>query len=258
MTGRLLSISAAMWSRTAESAPKLETSAILSLKRSWIAKRIKERGLTPANSAASRAALSLSPNKAGSCMSIESLLERRHTDTPVGGKEVLLRAGPQIKICIDERFDRTDDFVRGESTAREGADRAIFAGVAAKCDLIGLGAGLFEAENSDVADMVMPAGIDAARNIDFEFTNLPRAGAISETLGDPLGDGNRAGGCKSAIIEPRAGDDVGHEIRIGGSEALRRESVVDDWEIIKRDMRQDDILLMRDPELVLRKPLRKA
>src|SRR5262249_39644020 len=112
MTGRLLSISAAMWSRTAESAPKLETSAILSLKRSWIAKRIKERGFTLANAAASRAALSLSPTNAGSCMSIESLLERRHTDTPVGGKEVLLRAGPEIEIGIDDGFDRANDPIR--------------------------------------------------------------------------------------------------------------------------------------------------
>src|SRR5262249_3018742 len=111
ITGRLLSISAAIWRSTAESAPKLETSAIRPLKRSSIAARSTVRGSMPANSATSRSVFSKLPNKAASRDAIKSLLEWRHADSPVSGKKILLGALPQLQIGIDKRFDRADDVV---------------------------------------------------------------------------------------------------------------------------------------------------
>src|SRR5262249_36331855 len=251
ITGRFLSISAAMWRSTAESAPKLETSAIRPLNSFSIAARITVRGSTPAKVAESRPAPSELPNKAASRDAIKSLLEWRHADSPVSGKKILLGALPQLQIGIDKRFDRADDVVGRKTAAGDGADGATYVGRAAERNLIGLGPGFLETENSDVTDMVMSTGIDAAGDIYFELPDLPRAGRIAKRLRDSLGDGDRAGGRKRAIIEARAGDDIGHEACVRGGKTLRDKLVENFGQIIECDMRQYQILLMRDAQLVL-------
>ena len=51
---------------------------------------------------------------------------------------------------------------------------AVLVGTAADRDLIELLAVLLDAENADVADMVMAAGIDAAGNIDVQAAEIVR------------------------------------------------------------------------------------
>jgi hypothetical protein len=101
--------------------------------------------------------------------------------------------------------------------------------------------------------MVMPAGIDATGNIDLELADFPRPRAIAEPLRNALGYGNRAGGRETAIIEAWAGDDVGHEAGVRGSETLARKPIENLGQISERDMRQHEILFMGDADLVLRK-----
>src|ERR1700732_733625 len=104
-----------------------------------------------------------------------------------------------------------------------------------------------------MADMVMPASIDAARNIDLELANFPRPRTIAEPFGNALGDGDRAGGRQAAIIKPGAGNNVGHEAGIRGGETLPGKPVEHLGQIIEGDMRQDEVLFMRDADLALRK-----
>ena len=52
-----------------------------------------------------------------------------------------------------------------------------------------------------MADVMMPASIDAARNIDLELANFPRPRTIAKPFGNPLRDGNRAGGRWNTRIE---------------------------------------------------------
>src|SRR5437016_14618323 len=104
-----------------------------------------------------------------------------------------------------------------------------------------------------MADMVMPASIDAARNIDLELANFPRLCTIAKPFGNPLRDGDRAGSCEAAIIKPGAGNNVGHEPGIRGGETLPGKPVEHLGQIIERDMRQDEVLFMRDADLVMRK-----
>ncbi len=99
---------------------------------------------------------------------------------------------------------------------------------------------------------MMAAGVDAAGNIDFQLADLVGAGAFAEPFGDALRDRNGARRSKRAIVEAGAGDDVGHETRVGGGETQGREPVEQQRQIVERDMRQDQVLLMRDPDLVLR------
>ena len=79
-----------------------------------------------------------------------------------------------------------------------------------------------------------------------------RPRAVAELLGDPLGDRNRARGRERAIVEARAGDDVADRAGVRRREADRGEPVVDRRQIVERDMRQDQVLLVRDADLVVR------
>src|SRR5688572_25229143 len=110
---------------------------------------------------------------------IECLLERLSAYTAIGGEEFL--AGlTQCQIGIDDLADRIGDFVAGESGTQDGADRGILGGRAAKGDLVIFLAFLIESQNSDMADMMMAAGIDAARDIDLQRADLLLARHIGE------------------------------------------------------------------------------
>src|SRR5208337_1486445 len=249
-TGVALSISAAMCSSTAESAPKLETSAIRPGKSSAITARINSGVSIPANSTSSRAAFSAAPRMAASFMAIKSLLERSHANPPVGGKKILCRARAELQIGIDDGLDRVDDLLGRKTAPGERADIASLVGGAAERQLIGLRPGLLQSENADMADMMMSAGINAAGNIDLELADVPRPRAIAEPLRNTLRDGNRARCRKRAIIEAGAGNNVGDKPRIGGGKTMAGEPIEQLRQIIERDMRQNEILFMRDADLV--------
>src|SRR3546814_14351403 len=77
-----------------------------------------------------------------------------------------------------------------------------------------LGALPIDAEDADMPGMVMPAGVDAARDLDLQLAQILLPLEIGEALGDLLRDGDRARVGEAAIIESGAGDDVGDEIEI--------------------------------------------
>ena len=97
-------------------------------------------------------------------------------------------------------------------------DRGFFISTAAEEDLVEFLALLVDAENADVADMMMAAGIDAAGNLDRQRADFLLPLGRAEALGDALGDVDRAGVGQRAIVETRAGDDVGDEAGIGGGQ----------------------------------------
>ena len=74
---------------------------------------------------------------------------------------------------------------------------------------------------------------------------------VGEALGDALGDRDRAGIGERAIVEARAGDDVGDQAGIGRGEVGRGERLVDRRQVVERDMRQDQVLLVADPRLAV-------
>ena len=78
------------------------------------------------------------------------------------------------------------------------------------------------------------------------------AAVIAEALGDSLRDRDRARRCERAIIEAGAGDDIGHEADIGRREADASSRVAKRRQIVERDMRQDEILLVRDADFAMR------
>ena len=126
---------------------------------------------------------------------------------------------------------------------------------AAERDLVEFLAFPLDAENADVAGVMVAAGVDAAGNLDLQRADLLLPAGVGEALGDALGDRDRAGVGERAIVEAGAGDDVGDEAGIGGREAVRDELVVERLQIVLRDMRQHEVLLVADADLVERKAL---
>src|SRR5580704_17253378 len=148
-TGVALSICATMWSSTAESAPKLETSAIRPGNKSSITRRVNSCVPRLANLARSRAALFVSAERAASFAAIKSLLERLHSDPPVGREKIFPRGGAEFDIGIDDHLNRVDELVGRKAPPGHRTHVASLVRGTAKRDLIGLVPALLEAGNSD-------------------------------------------------------------------------------------------------------------
>src|SRR4029453_5097394 len=99
-----------------------------------------------------------------------------------------------------------------------------FGGRAADGNMIKVLPVLLDAENADMADMMMPAGIDAAGDVDVETADHVGGVVVGEAPGQPLRDRNRTRIGQRAVVQSRAGDDVGDQVdvRRGESEAVER------------------------------------
>src|SRR5689334_24115107 len=100
-----------MWRSTADSAPKLETSAMRPGNSSSTESLRSARASRPPYCAL-RSAVSARLVSAGSAATasasrsaIKGLLERRLAEPSIGGEEILLRALPVLQIGVDEGFD---------------------------------------------------------------------------------------------------------------------------------------------------------
>ena len=100
------------------------------------------------------------------------------------------------------------------------AERGVLRARAAEHELVELLALLLDAEDADVADVVVAAGVDAAGDLDLQLADLVLA--RRQPLGDALGDRDRAGVGQRAVVEARAGDDVGDQVDVGLGQADRR------------------------------------
>src|SRR5262245_16477011 len=124
---------------------------------------------------------------ARSSRAIESLLERLRADAPPGVEESLSVAALR-KIGLDDGVDRLRHGFGAEAGSDDRADRCVVLGVAAERNLIELGTFLVDAENADIAGVVMTAGIDAARHVEPQGADQFLALGVLEALGDLLGD----------------------------------------------------------------------
>src|SRR5690606_13775207 len=133
----------------------------------------------------------------------------------------LIRAFAQGEIGIDHRFNGVHHIFRREAATGDFANSRLFIRRTAKRDLIELLTLLLDAQNADMADMMVAAGIDAAGNLDLEIADFKLALLIAKALGNALRhrDGARIG--KGAIVEAGAGDDVGDETGIGRYQTIR-------------------------------------
>src|SRR5258705_3333223 len=115
--------------------------------------------------------------------SIKALLERLRADPAIGVQETFALVTKAL-IGIDHVLDRVDDPFPIEARSENLAERSIFRAGAAEQELIILHAFAVDAQNADMADMVMPAGIDAAGDLDLQFAEIVLAFEIGKAFGD--------------------------------------------------------------------------
>src|SRR4249920_143215 len=184
-----------------------------------------------------------------SSSAIEGLLEWRRTDPAPGGEEVFAVVAVG-KIGRDDGVDGIRHGFGPEARADDGADRGVVLRAAAERNLVELGAFLVDAENANIAGMVMPAGVDAAGHVEAKRPDQLLTCRIFEALGDLLGDRDRAGIGEVAIVEARTADHVAQEMVIAGGKPLGFELVIDGEQISARDVGQDEVLGVVHPRLV--------
>src|SRR5262249_52854443 len=156
-----------------------------------------------------------------SCM--DALLERLDADALDRIDEDLAGALAQLDVSRDDVLDHVGDFAVGHRRADQRSKFRRFVRASADRHLIILLAVLLDAENADVADVMMAAGVDAAGNVDVQAAEIAGDIEIAKAMREFLGDRNRACVGEAAIVEPGASNDVGHQPYVGSGDADRVE-----------------------------------
>src|SRR5262252_8046230 len=173
---------------------------------------------------------------------IDPLLEGLDAETLYGFNERFVLPLPQLEVCGHDLLHHVADLGIGDGRSKEGAKFGPLVGSATKGDLVELLAVLLDAQNADMADMVMAAGIDAARNVNVQPAQVASEIEITEPARQLLGDRNSAGVGKAAVIEPGARDDVGDETDVRSSNPNGIERAPQLGKIALRHMREHEVL----------------
>src|SRR5262245_32112881 len=103
---------------------------------------------------------------------IDAILERLDTDTPIGVDEALAFVA-RLEIGRDQGIDRLDHLVRLHRRPEDRAERGLAeVDIAAQADLVELDPVLVDAQDADVANMVMAAGVDATRDFYLQVADV--------------------------------------------------------------------------------------
>ena len=166
--------------------------------------------------------------------------------------EQFLGTVAQRQIGFDNVFDHIGNFRIGNGRADQRAHLRVLVGTAADRDLVKFLAVLLDAENADVADMVMAAGVDAAGDVDVQPPDHLGGIVIGEAPGQFLRDRDRARIGQRAVIQSRAGDDVSDQVDIRRGEPDPVERLPQLRQVALGDMRQRQVLLMADTDFAER------
>ena len=114
-------------------------------------------------------------------------------------------------IDIDQVLDDVGNVRRRERRADDLSERGVVALGAAQRDLVPLAAVLVDAEDADVADVVVAAGVHAAGHVELEIADVVQVVEVVEAALDRFGDRDRLRVGERAEISARAADDVGEK-----------------------------------------------
>src|SRR5690606_5813536 len=102
---------------------------------------------------------------------IDRLLERFHADAAVGVDEPFAGLA-DLPVALDRAFDSIDNPFLVETGAGDLGLRRVLVARTAEQQLVVLLALTVDAEDADVARMVVAAGVDAARNLELELADI--------------------------------------------------------------------------------------
>src|SRR5258707_8915127 len=183
-------------------------------------------GNSPFGPCLSRRQLAATMRRSLISVAIYGFLEGFDADAVHHVDEALGVAVAAREIALDQLFDhvrdlgaregRPDDLAEGGAAA--GPD---FALVAADLDLVPLLAALVDAENADMADVVVAAGVHASGNVEIDFADVVQIIEVVETLLDGLGHRDQLRVGERAEVPARTANDVGEQTDIGRGEPQR-------------------------------------
>src|SRR3954466_13619999 len=180
---------------------------------------------------------------------INALLEGFDAEAFDGVHEQLFRPLAQRQIGFHDVLDDVGDLVELDAGADQIAECGTLVGAPADGDLVDLLAVLLDAENADMTDMVMAAGVDAAGDVDVQPADQIGQLMIGEAPRQFLRDRDRARIGQRAIVETRAGDDVSDQIDVRRRETELVERLPQRRQVTLGDMRQSEVLLVADADL---------
>src|SRR4051812_15668483 len=180
---------------------------------------------------------------------INALLEGFDAEALYGVHEQLFGPLAQRQISFHDVLDDVGDLVELDAGSDQIAQRGTLVGAPADGDLVDLLAVLLDAENADVTDMVMAAGVDAAGDVDVEPADQIGEFVVGEAPRQLLRDRNRARIRQRAIVEARTGDDVGDQIDVRGCQPELVERLPQARQVALGDMRQRQVLLVAHANL---------
>src|SRR5499427_4830212 len=201
-------------------------------------------GSSPFGPRLSRRQLSATMRRSLISVAINRFLEGLDADAVHHVDEALRFAVAARDVALDELFDDVGNLGAGERGADHLAQRCPDAGpdfalVAADLDLVPLLSVLVDAEDPDMADVVVTACVHAARDVHVDLADVVQVVEVVEALLDRLGHRDRLGVREGAEISARAGDDVGEQpdVQLSDLHSLWGELHVG----------EDQVLLVRDP-----------
>src|SRR5215470_2259813 len=177
-----------------------------------------------ARDAGSRSRVQRSSTIAPSLMSrgIHALLEWLQSQAPHGVDEVLVLV-PALDVDFDEPRHHVRHLLRGERRADDLAERRAFSLRTANRNLVPLLAILVDAEHTDVANVMMSAGIHAPGHVERYLADVVQVVEVVEAPLDRFRDRDRLGVGERAEISAGAADDVCQQsdVRRGEPEAFQ-------------------------------------
>src|SRR6478735_6816174 len=183
---------------------------------------------------------------------INALLEGVDAEALYGVHEQLFGPLAQRQIGFHDVLDDIGHLVELDAGADQIAERGTLVGAPADGDLVDLLAVLLDAENADMTDMVMAAGVDAAGDVDVQPADQIGQLMIGEAPRQFLRDRDRARIGQRAIVETRAGDDVGDQIDVRRRQPELVDRLPQRRQVALGDMRQSEVLLVADADLAER------
>src|SRR5438105_1778248 len=154
---------------------------------------------------------------------IEHFLERSEADAAHDIDQTIFGRRTDLQVVLQNLFDCTDDLRARERLPQHLTDARIVPGRATEHELVELLALLVDAEDADVADVVMTAGVDATRDLQVQLTEVVLVIDVLEAFHDREPDWDRTRVRETAVIEPGASDQVGQLVRVRRGEPERRE-----------------------------------
>src|SRR5262245_14179657 len=215
---------------------------------------VGDSGNSPAGPHLSRRQVSATIRRSLISVAINGFLEGLDADAVHDGDEALGVAVAAGEVAVDEFLDDVRHLRARERRADDLAERRADAGlhfalVAADLDLVPLLAALVDAENADVAYVMVPTGVHAARDVDVDLADVVQIVQVVKALLDRFSDRDRLGVRERAEVAARTADDVRQQSDIGSRESHRPELAPERVELRDLYVCEDQVLLVRNAQL---------